>query len=341
MKAHPSHLKLLRIDMLKQLRDYQIMFQTDDNSSPESKESNDSELAGTIERLVLVLRELLVDMPDQWDAHEELVRVHCDMRFGVKRGYPAINDDALISLQRSIMNLQQLPEKNRAPYLAEMLLLQLWSGNVGGDIPAAWSETSDRSDDSELMAAIETMSLTNPILGEDQKSCHSEMARLLMSYIRKFENKQCCFNDIKPYLASLSQNTSRVLRHWALERASALKSGLQEMVSKGHNEQMGGEDNTVQIVTDKLCRLSKLLQIACFLELSKQLADINSVSHVEFAHELLDLYCLTHKLGAGKGVGGLREVQPGDELLMLSSTLLRLGVLAYRKSTSAEVEISH
>jgi hypothetical protein len=66
--------------------------------------------------------------------------------------------------------------------------------------------------------------------------------------------------------------------------------------------------------------------------LTKELdADISTNNQEQIAHELLDLYCLTHKLGAGKGVGGLREVQPGDELLMLCSTVLRLGVLNYRK----------
>jgi hypothetical protein len=39
---------------------------------------------------------------------------------------------------------------------------------------------------------------------------------------------------------------------------------------------------------------------------------------------------VTHEVAGGRGVGGLREVQPGDELLMLASTAMKRQLLALR-----------
>lgn len=336
VKSHPVHMKLLCVDLLKELRDCKCQALEEGGAAQEFTASETDGPGHTVDRLIAVLKEVCAQMPDQWDAHEELVKVHCDMRFGRRAGYPPISDSALQTLRRELLAMQRLPEKNRAPFLAEMLLLQLWTAGGAGDgkaLPAGWrdAEEVEKGVESELAEALAAVGLREEAARNASSSLALEMLQLLTVYVKKFENKQCCFNDIKQFLGTLSADMSRVFSSWAMRRAEVLKTELRSMASgTDSGEGSESEGDVVKVVTDKLCRLSKLLQITYFLELSKGM-DASTASPSLTAHELLDLYCSTHAIGAGKGVGGLREVQPGDELLMLCSTLLRRGVLAQRK----------
>ena len=66
-----------------------------------------------------------------------------------------------------------------------------------------------------------------------------EMIRLLTQYITKFETKQCCFTDIKPYLRTLLSadkqgpgsgslsTAAQLLQEWVRERVGQVRAELE------------------------------------------------------------------------------------------------------------------
>jgi hypothetical protein len=89
-------------------------------------------------------------------------------------------------------------------------------------------------------------------------------------------------------------------------------------------------------VPNQICRLNKHLQMDFFLKLAQAGEGYGGAREEggegvwRAIRSLVNLYCVTHEVAGGRGVGGLREVQPGDELLLLASTALKRLLLTQR-----------
>jgi hypothetical protein len=286
------------------------------------------------ERVIQILREVLEELPDQWDALEALVTVHHDSYCRAR----ALGDSRLGSLRKDLLQMQSLHPDNRGPYLAEMLLLRLWteerfseSSSHSSTIPESWKVAEDEA--AALTADFALLDLNGGV-----RTLTQQMVLLIAQYVSRFENKQCCFTDIKPYLASLDLKENRQFLDWIRDRAEALRSSLSANV-KNFNSAVSEQKTDGKEVPEQICRLSKLLQMDYFLKVAESPSTTEQGEEAwPFIRSLVNLYCVTHEVAGGRGVGGLREVQPGDELLMLASTAMKRQLLASRNGNVQEDE---
>lgn len=327
VKSHPQHLQLLQIQILKDLNNYQ--------QSIVNEESIEKCKRSTV-TMVNLLNEVLVDLPDQWDALETLVQVKCDAHS--KQNCLCKENDGKVNcienFHDEILLMQKKHPSARGTFLAEMYFLQevqkvACNTNESG---LWWLETKSDDPDDEFVVALSNMTLSSDA---QIPPAERELVRLLMQYVTKFETKQCCFTDVKPYLSTLLSRSegkegsgtcsvsvaAQVLQSWSRSRVSMLTAEI-EMLTSSTNEK--DDEILVKSATLLLCRLSKLMQIDMYFSVNIDSTsgdvDSNSIS------TLKKLYADTYGMLAGKGIGGLREVQPGDELLMLWSTELWQGV---------------
>lgn len=304
VKSHPTHIKLLCIDILKDLHHYQCL-----------EEDSTETILNANNRVVTILREVLTELPDQWDALETLVTVSYD---SYSRNTSTIN--SLGELRSDLLKMQSINASNRGPYLAELLLLRLWTQGFQHEsniplLPTCWGE-SEGSGEEKIASEFSHLHLSTESVGRTMKQ---EMTRLLIQYILKFESRQCCFTDIKPYISTLDHENCYLLTNWVSSRAESIQS---ELLSVADNFTQNPNDDRIKDVPEQLCRLSKLLQIDYFLTVVTNI-ELPLEKQWTLVRSLLNLFCQTHAVAGGRGVGGLREVQPGDELLMLASTILR------------------
>ena len=335
------------------------------------------------EMLAEVRRQLETN-PDQWDCHRRLVAMVVRAQQsteGEGAGEGAVGSATpLVSHRTFLASISAKQPYLRGPRLAEIELLLLhWqsSSGAGGDLPAGWAETS----------APEGLTWAQPC-----SPLQRECSALLAAYVASFQTKQCCFSDMRTYLALLAGRGAawaargpvqeggarlpqpvglpvlEALRAWVLARAVALEAELAAIVppvpavkgkkKKGKEVKEGKEANASaagaearERVVEKLCASSKLRQIAAHCA---HLLAPSSAAHDgllpppssasspptppsppppdSFADEnaAVALYQSTKRLCSG-GVGGDKEVQPGDEMLLVQSTrhrLLTLGAMA-------------
>jgi hypothetical protein len=345
VKSHPQHLQLLQIQILKDLHHYQSLMS--------AEASSEQQKTSTV-TMTNLLKAVLVDLPDQWDALQTLVQVHCDAHSkhtclcsqDTEKTGEVKGESCVDYFREELLAMQDKHPSARGTFLAEMYFLQeIRRVHTEGEreMPIEWLNRSDSEDD--FNSALSELRVT------DKEHCMSqatpfqkEMLRLLMQYITKFETKQCCFTDVKPYLKTLltlhtggmegqvaSSPTvtlaARILQSWAQQRIAVLNSELAQLTATTGDD----EETLVKNATLLLCRLSKLLQVDCYFSInvpdsvkastSSSLTEQSSGSGSGSGSipVLKTLYASMYGLLAGKGIGGLREVQPGDELLMLCS----------------------
>lgn len=307
-------MKLLSIDILKELHTYRT------TNTDQDCEVTERILAAN-DQVIQILKEVLIELPDQWDALEALVTVHHDSYCRSK----ALGDSRLGALRKDLLQMQSLHPDNRGPYLAEMLLLRLWtetslSENHSQSLPIPESWTFGEDQTASLATDFALLNLNGGV-----RTLAQLMVLLVVQYISKFESKQCCFTDIKPYLTSVYLKENHQFMDWMRARAATLRSSLEANVQNFNSAP--SEENSGKEVPEQICRLSKLLQIEFFLKVG---SDTLGDEAWQFVRSLVNLYCVTHEVAGGRGVGGLREVQPGDELLMLASTAMKRKLLASR-----------
>ena len=342
VKSHPTHIKLLCIDILKDLHNYHCL--TEGGVEGEELTPIEERISRIIEanqRVLVILKGVITELPDQWDALESFVNFNMD---SYRRNKTLGNDttSSLSLLHEEILQMQTISEANRGPFLAEMLLLQKWTeercietGNDSPSLPELWNSgtTSTTLNVDEIFQSLS--------LNHQQPSTRlmqNEMVLLLIKYILRFESKQCCFTDIKPYLNSLNLTSSLQLQNWINSRIAPLQSSLLTISQNINDGNSTNEpEDLTRDVPENLCRLSKLFQIQYFIKLHHQIHESHE-EQSQFIKLLVTLYCVTHSIAAGKGVGGLREVQPGDELLMLASTVLRNQVQQLSTSSFEKVK---
>lgn len=309
VKSHPTHLKLLSIEVLKDLTIYQTL--DVDESIP--LEDRNSRILESNERVVAILREVLCELPDQWDALEALVKVTFDSYCRCR-----LEGDARIgNLRKELREMQASHPENRGPYLAELLLLSIWmedklkNGESTPILPQVWEHVDDRS----IVEGLVGLDLNSTTVTMSQ-----EMIRLIGQYILRYDTKQCCFPDVKPFLSVVGAHESLNFLHWVQSRCNRIRENLLATVQSP-------QCDDAKDVPEQLCQISKLLQIEYYLKIVN--LQENEEDPWRFVRSLNDLYCVSHEVAGGKGVGGLREVQPGDELLMLASTVAKRQLFTY------------
>ena len=179
-----------------------------------------------------------------------LRELHKAGRFKTETAEP-VKEQVLVQHCAFLHGIQKENPKFRSPYLAEMRLLAgaaVQIVNCGGSadevlpLPAGWEPSPadpNCSFDGGWQMPPQGAGRTATVI--------SELARLLAQYLCRFNGKQCCFSDVKPYfhvLAVLQQEVAGVggaggienhvlvhLRDWAVERRNAAFDSVQQALA--------------------------------------------------------------------------------------------------------------
>ena len=330
-----------------------------------AKEQKDtSKVRTTLSLLEQEQREILELYPDQWTAHSRLIEL-------ILTEKPA-DEKELTEHQLYLHSLGALFSYLRGPALAQLLLLQTWAQQQSSNaLPAGWK----------------------PVGQASKGSVHDELAGLLILYTERFDGKQCCFSDIKPFLATLLEGGASgeaallSVKEFADRRSTDLQSQLEALAAtyvladrltqsdihftssindkmdnsgtkskgskgskgKGIKGGKGGIKEPPALKIEEanrshaailLCSLCKVGQLSAFCARLLRV----EMAYAEQEQRWLAIYELTKPLCAD-GVGGEREVQPGDELLLLASAIRReqcpLGDTGGSSSATETLSVAH
>ncbi len=300
---------------------------------------------------------LLQSYPDQWSSHQQLAYIAVTGALQEQGGAYgeglSIPDDGASSLVAHRGFLVQIMSKHtslRGPYLAEILLLVLWinlsaPSGVTGSLPAEWTVTPLPRD-------------FPPMNKEGLGDAGLCLVGLICAYIDRFQSKQCCFGDIKDKIdflaAKIGGQAAGVkwldgLSTWALTRATEIEEDLRRHIAesggsgsgsnvtakvageqgaeKGKEKEKPGREECIKMV----CSMAVMGQVACYashhISLASSIASTAAPSLPSASAQgqtnktdmrRLQLHLLTKTFCAG-GVGGEKEVQPADEVLLLAS----------------------
>jgi hypothetical protein len=285
-----------------------------------------------------IQRTILLDYSDQWNAHQLLLTLEATSTSDGSGN--KCNVTNLVAYRNYIIEFQEKSSYLRGPYLAEMELLCIWA-NQKQTLPNEWKITTSPdgyvSKDDTTSATIDEEKYSN--------SVDSELAVLVCKYIFKFQSKQCCFSDIKKYMQMLSSIRLASLQAWAKIQRVRLEEELNILVNdnvpytntgkskKGKKKASGSSttnDDISEITRNKavvlLCSYSKMGQVeefASYLQsVSVSYTSLNNkegnINYDQEENHAIDIFEKTRFL-CENGIGGDKEVQPGDEILLLSS----------------------
>jgi len=310
-------------------------------------------MLGKLERFSDFVDELKVVLelyPDQWDAHLSIIH-------GLNRlqqaGDGAKRIEHLLFLRSQQTHKQY--SRLRGPALAEIHLNRtLITGASSPDmvdemLPENWPRADAPPEICELLncAIIGFHAGPRALVVE-------ELCRLMCCYIKTFDNKLCCFADIKETIELVASCSSSYISSfllsavatWADSRRCAAAVQLENIknqfdeTSRAASEPANFDADVItplrNAAVEILCSINKLYQISYFCRL--QITDningtssyvsgqqqLNQEEHNVFLWNkqqqdaVVELYYSTKHLCVG-GIGGEREVQPGDELLTLLS----------------------
>ena len=222
---------------------------------------------GRLDEAIREGKHVLASFPDQWNVHSVTVdcllqrttgstinqegvqalsrEKHMDFPMQdlsallrkVSNQHPASSSD-VASLSESVLQyhayLQQLQSQHpklRGPYLAEMHLLASWiallqDAPTVGEKPL-WAPSEASAMPQGAQAELAASALGGLVLA---------LCDLIGKFALRFQTKQCCFSDLKPYLTALSstahsQTALTALRAWAVDQRILSNQRLFEAVS--------------------------------------------------------------------------------------------------------------
>jgi hypothetical protein len=317
------------------------------------------------------LKDIIVMYPDQWTAHRQLVDI-------ITTVSDELIEDSIISHQEYLLDIQTKHSRLRGPYLAELLLLSKWIALKKQNVPKTWKICLKHPD--YILNIDESNSL---------HVLYNEFCQLIVKFTIKFQTKQCCFSDIKPFVTLLKQFPAVFLhsiRVWSSSCADLISSELEcntsdisakvspdiesisidgvngtDNITTGNDKSEKVEeisltisknakkkkakkakakaeaalstivispieqDKNRDIAINLLCSHSKLSQLSYYCGIIDNNIDSIDISN-SLLHEQTRRISLFKdgKISCGGGIGGEREVQPGDELLLLCSTANRV-----------------
>jgi len=298
-----------------------------------------------IQELKAAHRSILEEYPDQWTSHAELIALEVTATLDGKCSTGQCDAAALVSHRAYLAEVHKKHSYLRGPLLAELRLLEVWMSAGNTELPAEWA-ASQAPEGYTRISTSRTVSI--------------EIGVLLCRYVAKFQSKQCCFSDIKHSLEKIEADaaTLQALEKWANLQRAELEGQLLGMLAVRAAESEGGitkpnggtaksqKGKTDVSATDEqrtravvlLCSHAKMGQLAAFATLlttgSSAVADLERDQILT-----LDLFEKTRHLCAGS-IGGVKEVQPGDEMLLLTSMRHR-AVAQCNSSLEASYHKSH
>jgi hypothetical protein len=298
IKNYYLHILNTKLNLYDQLRAYGWI----DNTTTNDNNDNNN---GNVLNEYSVIMKILDMLPDQWDMLLKYIQYNLNLY------EKNSNDTVLIDTFKSIQLMQNRNKNLRGPYLIELhfinILYNKYHYNISTLLPNYVNE-----DNTEYMN----------IIGVNHESVFdvyvAHITLLLSKYITKFESKQCCFSDIKQYLSIIVDDNNQYYNDfnvWLNNRITVVKTNYYDIVNNPDIDVSASYEN----ITHLLLRLSKLLQIQFFVYHTKQ----QFMSYyTQLFNELILLYKDNIKLCGGRGIGGLRETQPADEILLLCNYIL-------------------
>lgn len=129
------------------------------------------------------------------------------------------------------------------------------------------------------------------------------LSTLVVAYLKRFGSKPCCFHDLEPYLRSVAGSSTTA--------AEAIDKLMVE-VTPGKDGELAARIKTLHMYV-ACCQCRRFLGAHATMAAPQLRAE---------AEHLFQVYRETLDLNVGSA-GGEREVQHGDELLLLAVHVLR------------------
>ena len=206
--------------------------------------------------------------------------------------------------------------KSRGPWLAELELLHRHADASGAaDLPAAWAASGAAAG----AGAAATSSVSYP----------DEACRLAVAYLDRFGGKLCCFLDLRPHLRRLVAAGRREdLLAAVADRLAVTEAAACDDAGGG------GAASDAESAAKKKDRVDALHAHVTLTQCRRFLrggpchdhggggGDVDVGALQAEARRLFKVYNATLDLNVG-ATGGQREVQHGDELLLLAAHALR------------------
>lgn len=263
---------------------------------------NHGSRADYLAKLLNLFEDILFNYPDQWDVHQMWIEQI------IADGSP----DVVVTHRNRLLNMQQVYSRLRGPFLAEKLLL-LQAHRKDPSLISSWVPTAVTGETASLIDLP-----AQPVF-------YSEMARLICRYVSLFENKDCCFTDIKKYIDSALKESG----------ADDICRNIVVNWMKRRREDICKTVWTAFPCKESLSRLNKLDQMLHYI----------SASHTSKAllNDRLALHALVSSASAADSVGGLedRGLKSGDNLLLVCSAWIQdaLATLDAGVASATPVEV--
>ncbi len=260
------------------------------------------------EARALFRRRLAVN-PDQWADWVGLLSATLEQQ-QQQQAVPA-TDPEVQAAQALALELQAEHPAFRGPYLAEMeLLLRLARPGTAASAASAAAEGL------QLDAPPPPTTAAAAPQGE---TLGVRLGRLALAYLRRFGTKLCCFDDLLPYLTALAAGSSA--------HVAALVQELEALAAA--NSVVGRADEALQAEEERpavVRRLQLCIRVHQLLRLLRTgpcggAAQRQGGGRQEEVAALSAEYSRTLFVNEG-AEGGQREVQQGDELLLLAAHAL-------------------
>ena len=281
---------------------------------------------GHINELKEIHRTILSMYPDQWSSHEELIALEVTSTLDGKCSAPQCDVAALLAHRAYTLEIHGKHSYLRGPLLAELRLLSVWMDAGNKTLPEGWVASVAPEGYDNSSSATRAVSV--------------EIGVLLCRYFAKFQSKQCCFSDVKGTVEKIGRDaaTLQALEKWSNLQRAALEKQLLDLLAagqavpddeggkskKGKNKKgkaaeadtaASDEQRTQAVVL--LCSHAKMGQLSAFAKLlTTGSVAVNNLAEDQVS--TLAFFEKTRHLCAGS-IGGDKEVQPGDEMLLLTS----------------------
>jgi len=271
-------------------------------------------LGGNAEASRDAYAELLLEAPDQWDFCSN----YLDCAFAAVMLPGEVPEELFWSSMDSIMRFISSLKENffiqRGPYLLEMEFINrvLLLKGSSTEWPANFQKIG-------LVAA--------------------HLVESVQAYFERFSDKLCCFSDltgcIEVFVAEKLGYADGILQSHRLELLNFLEDKI--IASRTPESPSFSADENTETKKDGISRLRKhicALQLKIFLG-ANETATVESI--VDEVKKIVQEYKATLHLNEGN-TGGQREVQFGDELVLIAAHILMM--LAAREGTPEPIAVS-
>ena len=161
-----------------------------------------------------------------------------------------------------------------------------------------------------LLRGIRLAEIDLTLKTDTAMSSETGALKLLCVYVDLFSNRQCCFSDLRPFLESLatsSEGTTALfsLSEWLEKQANNVLTAISSFNTESDNRQL----------PDLLVQLGSFFKLRLFIFHIIESKEQPPLFLTSLPSTLMSVHNNTRNRCPAP-IGGEREVQPGDELLM-------------------------